>query len=123
MHSAPWIGAESNPGTSLEGGMIGLTTTAWWVVGYAIGAGVVLVAATLLVLIILLARRIVRQTAEITLALDGSMRNTTPLYDIGMMNHGLQSIIRGLKRLAGVEGAPDERGLWQKISSFLSRRI
>ena len=102
--------------------MAGLTTTGWWVVGYAVGGGVVLVAATLLVLIILLARRIVRQTAEITLVLDGAMRNTTPLYDIGMMNHALQSLTRGLKSLAGEEGAEDERGIWRRITSFLSRR-
>jgi hypothetical protein len=102
--------------------MIGLTTTAWWAIGYAIGGAVVLVAASLIVVIILLARRIVGQTAEITLALDGAMRNTTPLFDIGMMNHGLESITRGLKKLAGEEGPEDERGVWRRITSFLSRR-
>jgi hypothetical protein len=102
--------------------MTGLTTTGWWVLGYAIGAAVVLVAATLLVTVILLARRIVRQTAEITFALDGAMRNTTPLFDLGMMNHGLESITRGLKELAGAEGGEDERGILRRITSFLSRR-
>jgi hypothetical protein len=103
--------------------MIGLTTTGWWVLGYAVGGAVVLVAATLLILIIVLARRIVRQTGTITLALDGAMRNTTPLYDIGLMNHALESITRGLKQLAGEEGSEDERGILRKITSFLSRRV
>src|SRR5207253_1868941 len=48
---------------------LALTTTGWWIVGYAVGGVVVLIAATLLIAINLLARRIVRQTAEIALAL------------------------------------------------------
>jgi hypothetical protein len=100
-----------------------MTTTGWWILGYSIGAAVVLVAATLLIVINLLARRIVRQTAEITLALDGAMRNTTSLFDLGMINHGLESLTRGVKKLAGEEGEEDERGLWRRISSVLSRKL
>ncbi len=99
-----------------------MTTTGWWILGYAIGGAVVLVAVTLLILINLLARRIVRQTAEITLALDGAMRNTGPLFDLGMVNHGLESLVRGAKELAGEEGAEDERGLWRRLLSVVGRR-
>src|ERR687886_943425 len=99
-----------------------MTTTWWWILGYAIGGAVVLVAATLLILINLLARRIVSQTAEITLALDGAMRNTDPLFDLGMVNHGLESLVRGVKELAGEEGAEDERGLWRRLLSVVGRR-
>ena len=102
--------------------IVGLSTTAWWVVGYVIGGLVVLIAATLLILINLLARRIVHQTAEITLALDGAMRNTTPLYDVGMINHGLESLSRGLKTLAGEGGGEDERGLLRRIARVINRR-
>ena len=56
-----------------------MTTTGWWILGYAVGAAVVVVAASLLVAIIALARRIVRQAAAITLALDGSERLEQPL--------------------------------------------
>jgi hypothetical protein len=102
--------------------LIGLSTTGWWILGYAVSGAVVLIAATLLVVINLLARRIVRQTAEITMALDGAMRNTTPLFDIALMNHGLESITRGLKKLSGKEGSEDERGILRRITTFLSRR-
>ena len=49
-----------------------MSTTAWWVLGFAVGGAVVLVAALLLLVIIGLGRRIVRQTTEIVAALDGS---------------------------------------------------
>jgi hypothetical protein len=99
-----------------------MSTTSWWILGSAIGAAVVLVAASLLIAINLLARRIVTQTAEITRALDGAMRNTNPLFDIGMVNHSLESINRGLKKLAGEEGEQDERGLLRKLTTIMSRR-
>ena len=99
-----------------------MTTTGWWILGYAIGGAVVLIAASLLIVINLLARRIVRQAAEITLALDGALRNTDPLFDLGMVNHGIESLTRGIKKLAGEEGPEDERGLWRRISSVITRR-
>jgi len=98
---------------------LALTTTGWWIVGYAVGGVVVLIAATLLIAINLLARRIVRQTAEITLALDGAMRNTNPLFDLGMVNHSLEAVTRGLKKLSGEQGDEDERGLFRRIADAL----
>ena len=99
-----------------------MSTTAWWIVGYVIGGAVVLIAATLLIVINLLARRIVTQTAEITLALDGAMRNTNPLFDIGMVNHGFESITRGLKNSSGEEGDEGGRRVLQRLVSVLGRR-
>jgi hypothetical protein len=100
-----------------------MTTTGWWILGYAIGGAVVLIAASLLIVINLLARRIVHQTAEITLALDGAMRNTNALFDLGMVNHSLESLVRGMKKLAGEEGGEDERGLFRRIASVINRRL
>jgi len=99
-----------------------MSTTGWWILGYSIGAVVVLIAASLLIAINVLARRIVHQTAEITIALDGAMRNTNPLFDVGMINHGIESVARGLKELTGEQGQADERTLLHKISSRVLRR-
>jgi hypothetical protein len=100
---------------------LGLSTTAWWAVGYAIGGGVVVIAAALLVTINLLARRIVSQTAAIALALDGAVRNTDPLFDVAMFNHSLESLTRGLKNLAGEHGDEDERGFFRRLKAILVR--
>ena len=100
--------------------ILALSTTAWWIVGFAVGGAVVVVAAGLLIAIILLARRIVRQAAEITLALDGAMRNTNPLYDLANMNHAIGSITRGLEKLRGEPtGVVDERSALSKLRSRL----
>ena len=97
-----------------------MTTTGWWIVGYALGGVVVLVAASLLLAIIGLARRIVHQTAEITRALDGAMRNTNPLFDVANVNHSLESITRGLQRARGETGGQqDERSVGERIRSRL----
>ena len=76
----------------------------------------VVVLALYLLAIIGLARRIVHQTAEITLALDGAMRNTNPLFDLAMVNHAIESITRGLQQLQGEQGQQDERSLLQRVA-------
>jgi uncharacterized membrane protein YciS (DUF1049 family) len=96
-----------------------MSTTAWWAVGFAIGGAVVAIAATLLVTIILLARRIVRQAEEITQALDGARENTGPLFELAKVNHTIESLAHGLKALRGGEGPQDERGPLGRISSLL----
>jgi hypothetical protein len=99
---------------------LAVSSTTWWIVGFAIGGAVVLVAASLLVAIILLARRIVRQTVAITYALDGAMRNTNPLFDLANVNHSIESIARGLEKLRGQsKGIEDERGLLGRIANRL----
>jgi hypothetical protein len=96
-----------------------VASTLWWIVGYAVGGAVVAVAAALLIAIIALARRIVHQTAEITLALDGAMRNTDPLYDVATLNHTIERITRRLKALRGDEGVQDERGVLRRMAERL----
>ena len=70
-----------------------------WIIGWAVGAVVVLIAAALLLIIIGLGRRIVRQANDITAALDGARENTTPLFDVTATNHALDRIARGLRRV------------------------
>ena len=82
---------------------VAVSTTAWWVIGWALGAAVVVVAAVLLLVIIALARRIVRQAEEIVVALDGARENTNALFDVTKVNLALDRITRGLRTLR--EGA------------------
>ena len=65
---------------------LGLTVSTGWVVGWIIALVVILIAATLLLVIIGVGRRIVRQADEITGALDGTRENTTPLFDVKRTN-------------------------------------
>ena len=97
-----------------------LSTTGWWVAGSVAGAAAVIVAAALVLTVIALARRIVLQARDIEAALVGARDNTAPLYDIAMMNHALESLTRGIMRARDEEGAPDERGLLQRIASRVS---
>lgn len=70
-----------------------------WYVGWAIALVVVLIAAVLLVAIIGLGRRIVRQADDITAALDGTREHTTPLFDVTRTNLAIDRITRGLRRV------------------------
>jgi len=70
-----------------------------WIVGWALGGTVVAVAATLLLTIIGLARRIVRQAGEIEEALDGARENTTALFDLSEVNLGLDQATRTLRAM------------------------
>ena len=77
--------------------MVAVSTTAWWVLGSALGVVVIALVAALLVTIILLARRIVAQAGAIVEALDGAQANTAPLYDVAGTNHALVRIVRDLR--------------------------
>lgn len=68
-----------------------------WVIGWIVGAVVVLVAALLLLAIIGLGRRIVRQGDDITAALEGARGHTEPLFDVGRTNLAIDRITRGLR--------------------------
>ena len=81
-----------------------LALSEWWYVGWGIGLVVVLIAALLLITIILLGRRIVRQAEEITAALDGARENTSPLFEVTKTNLAADQIARGL------QSAREERG-------------
>ena len=76
---------------------LAVSTAGWWVIGWAIGAAVVLVAALLLLAIIALARRIARQAGEIVTALDGTRENTTALFDVTRTNLAVDRTTRGLR--------------------------
>ena len=75
--------------------------TPWW----ALGGLVVAVAAGLLVTIIALGRKIVRQADEISEALDATARNTAPLFDVAATNLALDRAVRALRTVReGKEG-------------------
>ena len=76
--------------------MLAVSTTAWWLIGWVVGVAVVLVAAVLLLVIIALGRRIVRQAGDIVVALDGARENTTALFDVTRTNLALDRITRDL---------------------------
>ena len=74
--------------------VVGLSTG--WYVGWAVGLVVVLVAAALLLAIIGLGRRIIRQAHDITRALDGARANTDALWDVRATNHHIDRVTRHL---------------------------
>ena len=74
-----------------------MSTTGWWVLGWVLGVVVVGIAATLLLTVIALGRRVVRQAGEIVSALDGARRNTDALWDVRVTNQVLDRITRGLR--------------------------
>jgi hypothetical protein len=76
-----------------------------WYVGWAIALVVVLIAAVLLVTIIGLGRRIVREADDVTAALDGTREHTTPLFDVTRTNLAIDRITRGLRRVR--TGSPE----------------
>ena len=76
-----------------------------WVVGWSIGGAVVVIAATLLVTLIALCRRIVGRAEDITRALDGARENTTVLFDLTRTNAAAGSIAADL-RAVRESGAP-----------------
>lgn len=76
---------------------LAVSTTVWWIIGYAAGGAVVLVAASLLLAIIALGRRVVRQANDIVTALDGARENTAPLFDVARTNLAVDRVTRGLR--------------------------
>ena len=66
-------------------------------IGWILGAAVVVIAAALLLAIIGLGRRIVRQAGEIVEALDGAREHTTPLFDVTRTNLAIDRITRNLR--------------------------
>jgi hypothetical protein len=68
----------------------------WWI-GWAVALVVTLLAAALLLAIIGLGRRIVRQADDITAALDGTREHTTALFDLTRTNFAIDRIARDLR--------------------------
>ncbi len=69
-----------------------------WVIGWITGGIVVAAAASLLVAIIALCRRIVGQSGDITRALNGARENTRVLFHVARTNAALDSIREDLQR-------------------------
>lgn len=74
-----------------------LALSVWWIVGWAIAVAVIVLAASLLLAIIGLGRRIVGQANSITEALDGAREHTLPLYEVTQTNLAVDRIERGLR--------------------------
>ena len=73
-------------------------------IGWILGAAVVVIAAALLLAIIALGRRIVRQAGEIVEALDAAREHTTPLFGVTRTNLAVDRIPRNLRTVrAGLE--------------------
>ena len=68
-----------------------------WVFGWGVGALVVSIAASLLVAIIALCRRIVGQAEDITQALDGAREQTNVLFGLTSTNAAVGSIAADLR--------------------------
>jgi hypothetical protein len=77
--------------------VLALSTTGWWVLGYTLGAVVVVIAASLLLAIIALGKRVARQANLIVEALDGARENTTALFDVTRTNLAIDTITRDLR--------------------------
>lgn len=74
-----------------------MNTTGWWI-GYSIGIAIVLVVVALVVPILLLARSIGTQAADIDASLQKSVRNTAPLAALRTTIEHATIIIGGLQR-------------------------
>ena len=68
-----------------------------WVIGWGVGAGVVGIAASLLVTLIALCRRIVGQAEQITQSLDRSREQTDALFALTTTNAAIGSITSDLR--------------------------
>lgn len=68
-----------------------------WILGWVLGTVVVAIAASLLVAIILLCRRIVGQAEDITRALDSAREHTTGLFGLTDTNAAIDSITTDLR--------------------------
>jgi uncharacterized membrane protein len=83
---------------------VALALTVWWAVAWILGIAVIVVAALLLLVVIGLGRRIVRQAEEITAALEGTRKNTEALFEVRDTNAAVERITRGMRRAR--EGDP-----------------
>lgn len=69
-----------------------------WIVGWSVGALVVVIAAVLLLMIIGLGRRIVGQAKDITRSLDSARERTSPMFELSKTNLSVDRATRGLAR-------------------------
>ncbi len=79
--------------------------SSWWMVGWAVGAVVVLLVAVLLLTITALARKVDGTATSLVTDLDSIALKTRPLQDVGATNIAVKTITRCL-RLARGETTP-----------------
>lgn len=75
-----------------------LESTAGWVIGWSVGIAVVLAVVALVVPILLLARQIGGQAAEINESLSRSVTHTAALSELNATNEAAEAIVAGLAR-------------------------
>ena len=68
-----------------------------WLIGWGFAAGVVLVAAGLLLTIIAQARTIARQVQEIDRSLERARSNTDSLFELGALNETIHKAVERLR--------------------------
>lgn len=81
----------------------GPTRSPYWTTGWIAGAGVVAIAAGLLLTLIRQARTIAGQAAEITSGLQRTARNTDALWQIDALNATLLRIVSAVEAPAPAE--------------------
>ena len=82
-----------------------IALSAWWTVGWIIGAVVVLLVAILILTIIALARGIGGSASQLVTDLDSIAGKTQPLHDVGRTVNAVRTITRGLTIARG--GTPE----------------
>lgn len=75
-----------------------------WIVGWSVGALVVVIAAALLLIIIGLGLRIVGQAKDITHSLDSARQRTSPMFELSRTNLAIDRMTRGLSRAREGQG-------------------
>lgn len=75
-----------------------------WIIGYAIGALVVVIVATLAIILILQTRKIGQQAGGIIAALEQDEANTAALWSVGEVNNQLQRTLDSAKTARKVAG-------------------
>lgn len=73
-----------------------------WIIGYAIGALVVLIVAVLVITLIVQARKIGDQFIDIRHALDEGRANTEGLWAVSDVNRSLEGVVGSAKSLRKV---------------------
>lgn len=75
-----------------------------WIIGYAIGAAVVVIVATLAIILILQTRKIGQQALGIIAALEQDEANTAALWSVADVNNQLERTLDSAKTARRVAG-------------------
>jgi hypothetical protein len=85
-----------------------IAVSSWWMVGWVVGAVVILLVAVLLITITALARKVDGTARELVGDLDSIATTTRPLQDVGATNIAVRTITRGLRAARGEAPALDK---------------